>query len=129
MPQREIGPDDVIRALFGAVEELTSRTPIRVTGNSSGAGDDDQVDAGMHNPMTTAGDVIIGGTDGAPRVVHVGAHVDGEVFQLIDGIPGWGVSTGTTNQRYRANLYSTYGGGSFLFDSDGHAMYTLEELE
>lgn len=31
--------------------------------------------------------------------------------------------------RYRSPVYSTYGGGDLVWDSDGHLVYTLEALE
>ena len=46
----------------------------------------------LTNPMTTVGDVIIGGTAGAP--MRLGATTDGYVFTLASGSPIWAPSTG-----------------------------------
>jgi len=42
---------------------------------------------GMANPMTTAGDLIRGGTAGAPERVAVGTT--GQVLTVAAGVPGW----------------------------------------
>jgi hypothetical protein len=42
---------------------------------------------GMANPMTTAGDLIRGGTAGAPTRVAVGTT--GQVLTVAAGVPGW----------------------------------------
>ena len=46
------------------------------------------------NPMTTAGDIIYGGTNGAPTRLAEG--VDGKVLTLAGGIPSW-EDAGTAN--------------------------------
>lgn len=43
--------------------------------------------AGMTNPMTTAGDIITGGTSGTPQ--RLGVATDGEVLTLVSGAPAW----------------------------------------
>lgn len=48
----------------------------------------------MTNPMTTAGDVIYGGTDGLPTRLAKGD--DGKVLTLASGIPSW-EDAGTAN--------------------------------
>jgi len=51
---------------------------------------------GMTNPMTTAGDIIIGGTSGAPERLGVGSN--GQVLTVASGAPAWAAaSTGFTN--------------------------------
>jgi hypothetical protein len=47
---------------------------------------------GMTNPMTTAGDIIIGGTAGAPTRLGVGT--DGYVLKLVAGVPAWAAESG-----------------------------------
>ena len=42
---------------------------------------------GMANPMTTAGDLIRGGTSGAPDRVAAGAN--GQVLTMVSGAPAW----------------------------------------
>lgn len=46
-----------------------------------------QVTARMTNPMTTAGDMIRGGTSGAPE--RVAAGTNGYVWTMVAGVPGW----------------------------------------
>jgi hypothetical protein len=42
---------------------------------------------GMENPMTAKGDIIVGGTAGAPARLGVGG--DGQVLTATDGVIGW----------------------------------------
>lgn len=47
----------------------------------------------MANPMTTAQDIIVGGTSGAPARLGVGS--EGQVLKVTSGVVGWGTdSTG-----------------------------------
>ena len=48
--------------------------------------------SGMTNPMTTAGDIIIGGTSGAPTRLAKGT--DGQVLTLASGLPSWADASG-----------------------------------
>jgi len=45
---------------------------------------------GMTNPMTTAGDLIVGGTGGAPTRVGVGTN--NQLWTVISGTPQWATS-------------------------------------
>jgi hypothetical protein len=38
-------------------------------------------------------------------------------------------ATATAGGQYRQDLYTTYAGGDLLYDTGGHLMYTLEDLE
>lgn len=53
---------------------------------------------GMTNPMTTVGDIIIGGSAGAPQ--RLAAGTDGHVLTLVSGAPAWaaGGSSPTTSR-------------------------------
>lgn len=64
--QRQI--NDLVTALSGKQETLVSATNIKTVGGTSilGAGDIALPAAGMTNPMTAAGDLILGGAAGAP---------------------------------------------------------------
>lgn len=42
---------------------------------------------GMSNPMNTAGDIIIGGTSGAPQ--RLAAGTDTYVLTMVSGVPAW----------------------------------------
>lgn len=46
----------------------------------------------MANPMTAAGDVIVGGASGAPTRQAKGT--DGQVFKMVAGSPAWGAESG-----------------------------------
>lgn len=52
--------------------------------DSSGGGGD----AGMDNPMTAAGDLIVGGASGSPS--RLGKGADGQVLKMVSGSPAWG---------------------------------------
>ena len=47
---------------------------------------------GMTNPMTTAGDIIIGGVSGAPAALPV--STDGKVLTIVSGVPAWATGGG-----------------------------------
>lgn len=47
---------------------------------------------GLTNPMTTAGDIIVGGTNGAPTRLAKGD--DDEVLTLVNGVPAWAAASG-----------------------------------
>lgn len=47
---------------------------------------------GMSNPMTTAGDIIIGGTSGAPQ--RLAAGTDTYVLTMVSGSPAWAAAGG-----------------------------------
>lgn len=48
--------------------------------------------SGMSNPMTTAGDIIVGGSGGAPERLGIGSN--GQVLTVSGGVPAW-VDAGT----------------------------------
>lgn len=53
---------------------------------------------GMSNPMTTGGDMIVGGASGTPT--RVAAGTDGHVWTMVAGVPAWAAPTsggGLTN--------------------------------
>lgn len=65
--------------------------------------------SGMANPMTTAGDLIRGGTAGAPTRVAVGST--GQVLTVAAGVPAWadagGVSGATTAEDMTGTGWTT----------------------
>jgi hypothetical protein len=48
---------------------------------------------GFTNPMTTAGDMIVGGTAGAATVLAGGVGNNDKVLKIVAGIPTWSTST------------------------------------
>ncbi|MGR3905828.1 hypothetical protein Q3A80_02195 [Burkholderia sp. SR8] len=49
---------------------------------------------GMTNPMTTAGDIIIGGASGAPARLGIGSN--GQVLTVASGAPAWVTPSGAS---------------------------------
>lgn len=47
---------------------------------------------GMSNPMTTAGDIIVGGTAGAAERLAIGTA--GQVLKVVSGTPAWAAESG-----------------------------------
>lgn len=50
---------------------------------------------GMTNPMTTLGDIIIGGASGTPTRLGIGTS--GQVLTVVAGSPAWAAATALTN--------------------------------
>lgn len=77
------------------------------------------------------------GAAGTPKDRPLGTFPtgdEGDVWTMRDNdgdlFPGWAASAASAPiGRYRYPIHSTYGGGSLIFDSDGHLMYVLLELE
>jgi hypothetical protein len=93
-----------------------------VNGESVGGG-------GMANPMTTAGDLIRGGTAGAPERVAVGTT--GQVLTVAAGVPGWAAPTqripllaGVVTTVLVADTVAGYG----YVDPTGLTTLTLEAI-
>lgn len=64
--------------------------------------------SGMSNPMTTAGDIIIGGSSGTPTHLPIGSS--GQVLKVVSGAPAWAAESG--------------GGGSAFAPASGFQYYT-----
>jgi hypothetical protein len=47
---------------------------------------------GMTNPMTTAGDIIVGGSGGTPQRLGIGSN--GQVLTVVSGAPSWATPSG-----------------------------------
>lgn len=79
----------------------------------------------MTNPMTTAGDIIIATTAGAP--VRLGAGSSGQVLTLVSGAPAWqtpsggGGSPGGSDTSVQYNNAGAFGGDS-TFTYNGTAL-------
>ncbi len=70
----------------------------------------EEVSDGMQNPMTTAGDIIVGGSSGTPGRLAKGTN--GKVLKMVSGAPAWAddsISSGSTPQ---GNLLAADGSGS-----------------
>lgn len=95
----------------GALQEL---------GAASGGG-------GMTNPMTTAGDLIVGGVSGAPGRLGIGT--DTHVLTLVSGAPAWaapsggGGSPGGSTTQVQYNNAGAFGGDSdFTYDATNNVL-------
>jgi len=96
----EYEPVGAVDAAVAALQDekqdtLISGTNIKTINGSSILGSGDltvEGGSGMSNPMTTAGDLIVGGTDGAPTRLAKGT--DGQVLTLASGLPSWAAASG-----------------------------------
>lgn len=66
-----------------------------------------QVTARMTNPMTAAGDMIRGGTSGAPE--RVAAGTNGYVWTMVAGVPVWAAAGSEAS--YQSSAAAFVGGG------------------
>jgi hypothetical protein len=77
---------------------------------------------GMDNPMTTAGDIIVGGTDGVPARLAKGT--DGQVLKMASGAVAWGADS--TGGGGGAAFQTLTDGATIAWDlSAGSAVVTL----
>lgn len=76
-----------VRLIVTGTASITTETDYREFGGGAAGGG-----GGMTNPMTTAGDIIIGGTSGAPA--RLAASTNGYVLTLASGVPVWAASAG-----------------------------------
>lgn len=83
---------DLTTAIAAKQATLVSGTNIKTINGASVLGSGDIATIGITNPMTAAGDLIIGGTDGAPTRLAKGA--DGQVCTLVSGVPAWAAASG-----------------------------------
>lgn len=74
--------DDAAGESVTITKWVSRRTTAQAVRDLAGGGG-----SSMTNPMTTAGDLIVGGTAGAPTRLGVGA--DGKVLKVVSGVPAW----------------------------------------
>lgn len=67
---------------------------------------------GFANPMTASGDIIYGGTAGAPTRLPKGTN--GEVLKLVDGLPAWGTDTSYTHPNHSGDVTSVGDGAQTI---------------
>jgi hypothetical protein len=88
------------RSSLTGVPAFTSGVPAAITGTGSNCIHVDGTSAtcptgsGFANPMTTAGDTIIGGSSGT--ATRLGAGSDGQVYTMVSGAPAWAAGGGGT---------------------------------
>jgi hypothetical protein len=100
--------DDVSRDLARLVKVLTRKKTRTVRAPSDSGG------GGMSNPMTTAGDLIVGGSGGAPQRLGVGTS--GQMLTVVSGVPAW---ANHTHQNVPAGL-------TVVLDGGGQAIATTQ---
>jgi hypothetical protein len=77
---------------------------------------------GMVNPMTTAGDLIVGGVAGAP--VRVAKGPDGQVWTMVSGSPAWAAAAGSGGAAAGPRPIPFVAGASYVsVPSDGGDHY------
>jgi photosystem II stability/assembly factor-like uncharacterized protein len=79
--------------------------------------------AGMANPMTSVGDLIRGGTAGAPTRVAVGTS--GQVLTVVGGVPAWAAAAGPSGATI--DLSSSAGWTTDVLGSGSAAVDTVDE--
>lgn len=73
---------------------------------------------GMANPMTADGDLIVGGSDGAP--LRLGAGTNGQVLTVVSGQPAWATPTGgggSSNDPFNFAAANNYNGSGFTIST------------
>lgn len=127
----------VTRVVRKAALNAVKPTSFSGTDGDAESSDVDSVLDGLTTPMDDVGQMLYGEEAGALAVL--GAPADADQFIGSDGPdvdgkfrPKWRPTSdiaAASVGRYRQPTYSTYGGGSYLFDSSGDAIYTLADLE
>lgn len=108
---------------------------IYVGGSTSGWEDDPSVTGGgggMTNPMTTAGDMIIGGVSGAPTRVGIGTNA--YVWTVTAGVPGWAAPGGGSGDvvgpaSATADAVALYDGTTGKLLKDGVTIATIKQVD
>jgi hypothetical protein len=86
---------------------LTVDAKGRITAASNGVGGGG---GGFANPMTSAGDLIYGGSGGAAQ--RLGAGSSGNVLAIVSGAPAWITPASATPTFFNVKTYGAYGDGS-----------------
>jgi hypothetical protein len=68
------------------------------------------IGAGLTNPMTTAGDIIYGGSSGTPTRLAAGTNT--HVLTLAAGVPSWAAPSGGGSAAHAYLGYNTVGGST-----------------
>lgn len=94
MVEKKITADDVVRRVRRLMTE--DRTPPVLVGSASAAATPGR-GVGFRNPMTSAGDLIRGGTSGA--AARLGIGTTGQVLTVVAGQAAWAASGGSAAVR------------------------------
>lgn len=128
--EKNITADDIARELRALLKSLTKpKAKFIGPGGALGEGGDDD-DGGMPNIMTAVGDLIRGGTAGAPARLAIGST--SQVLTVVGGIPTWVTPDASIIEaKYRQYVVSPNGSDGFdlIDDGTGSPVYSLEDLE
>lgn len=122
MPERRLTSDDAVRSLLSLINKQARRTPLVITRPSGGAGGGSGGGStpGMPNPMTDPGDMIYGGTAGAPRSLSIGS--EGQVITVFGGEVHWRAAVAAAIVIKLGNASVVAAAAAVDFDS---AMFTV----
>jgi hypothetical protein len=129
MPKQRITSDDIARK-FAELTRDAKAAAKAVTQTESAGDAGTQGGQAFDNPMTAAGDLIVGAESGAANRLGVGT--DGQVLTVVSGLPAWAAATGGTGTgRYRMYVLVSDGAGGFDFvdNGAGQPVESLEALE
>lgn len=133
MPKQRITSDDnarliaeIIRNAKAAAKSLTQTESAGDAGTQGGQAFD--------NPMTAAGDLIVGGESGAADRLGIGT--DGQVLTVVSGVPAWADAPtgGAATGKYRHLVLTADGAGGWGFvtvtvDGQTWPITALADLE
>lgn len=110
IPDEAATSTSTITLTFGVAPSTDEYRVIILMGGSGGGG------GGFSNPMTTLGDLIIGGSSGTPARLGVGT--DGDVLTLVSGSPDWVTPSGGSG-------FVPPPSASWSWDNQGSASATI----
>jgi hypothetical protein len=80
--------------------------------------------SGMSNPMTASGDIIYGGTAGAPTALAKGT--DGKILTLVSGLPSWEPNSGTYTDEDAQDAVGAMADANSLTYTDGTPLLEVK---
>jgi hypothetical protein len=107
-------PVDGVRIVLADVRMVYAGSSGWVNDPAGGGG-------GMTNPMTTAGDIIYGGSSGTPT--RLGAGTNGHVLTLASGVPTWAASGGGGGSDVVDVITPSNSSGTVTLDFDSMSKY------
>jgi hypothetical protein len=83
-----------------------------------------QIDGKMANPMTTAGDLIVGGTAGAPT--RLGGGSEGQVLTRVGGTPAW-ANSAAPNPKQLCTAWVNFNGTGTVAIRDSYNVSSVTD--
>jgi hypothetical protein len=122
---------------YAKLQNVSAASRLIGRGSAGGAGDAEEISIGsglslsgttlssaFTNPMTTAGDIITGGSSGAAQRLAVGA--ERSQLTIVSGAPAWVADQGSTLPLDTRTLHATY--GDHFTGSSFDAKWTLRNI-